>query len=136
MEMTYGGALVMPSSYAMMDEEEMMYLEGGISIYNWLVAGVINLTIDLLVVGGARKAASFFAGQVKKYGAKAAGFYMSEKLRKQMIAKGIAAGVAAGLCGIAAAGITILTWAVDPGGQLASFIDSKDCNPNNGCCDF
>lgn len=29
MEMTYGGALVMPSSYAMMDEEEMMYLEGG-----------------------------------------------------------------------------------------------------------
>lgn len=29
MEMTYGGALVMPSSYVMMDEEEMMYLEGG-----------------------------------------------------------------------------------------------------------
>ena len=29
MEMTYGGALVMPSSYAMMDEEEMTYLEGG-----------------------------------------------------------------------------------------------------------
>lgn len=29
MEMTYGGALVMPRSYAMMDEEEMMYLEGG-----------------------------------------------------------------------------------------------------------
>ena len=27
--MTYGGALVMPSSYAMMNEEEMMYLEGG-----------------------------------------------------------------------------------------------------------
>ena len=31
MEMTYGGALVMPSSYAMMDEEEMMYLEGGLA---------------------------------------------------------------------------------------------------------
>ena len=29
MEMTYRGALVMPSSYAMMDEEEMTYLEGG-----------------------------------------------------------------------------------------------------------
>ena len=29
MEMTYGGALVMPSSYAVMDEEEMTYLEGG-----------------------------------------------------------------------------------------------------------
>lgn len=29
MEMCYDGALVMPSSYAVMDEEEMMYLEGG-----------------------------------------------------------------------------------------------------------
>ena len=36
MEMTYGGALVMPSSYAMMDEEEMTYLEGGLSLgYKW-----------------------------------------------------------------------------------------------------
>ena len=29
MEMCYNGALVMPSYYASMDEEEMMYLEGG-----------------------------------------------------------------------------------------------------------
>lgn len=29
MEMCYSGALVMPSSYAVMDEDEMMYLEGG-----------------------------------------------------------------------------------------------------------
>ncbi len=29
MDMCYDGALVMPSSYAVMDEEEMMYLEGG-----------------------------------------------------------------------------------------------------------
>ena len=29
MEMCYDGALVMPSRYAMMDEEEMMYLDGG-----------------------------------------------------------------------------------------------------------
>jgi len=29
MEMCYDGALVMPSSYAVMSEEEMMYLEGG-----------------------------------------------------------------------------------------------------------
>lgn len=137
MEMTYGGALVMPSSYAMMDEEEMMYVEGGfIPVPNWLVAGAVNLMIDALVVGGVRKAASFFAGRVKKYGVKATGFFMSEKLRSKLIAKGVAAGVATGLCGIAAAGITILTWALDPGGQLASFIDSRDCNPNSGCCDF
>ena len=29
MEMCYDGALVMPSSYAVMDEEEMSYVEGG-----------------------------------------------------------------------------------------------------------
>ncbi|MCM1500174.1 MAG: hypothetical protein NC124_17060, partial [Clostridium sp.] len=31
MEMCYDGALVMPSSYAVMDEEEMMYVEGGMN---------------------------------------------------------------------------------------------------------
>ena len=30
--MCYDGALVMPSSYAVMNEEEMMYLEGGYAI--------------------------------------------------------------------------------------------------------
>lgn len=29
MEMCYNGALVMPSNYAVMDEEEMTYVEGG-----------------------------------------------------------------------------------------------------------
>ena len=29
MNMCYDGALVMPSSYAVMDEEEMTYVEGG-----------------------------------------------------------------------------------------------------------
>lgn len=32
MDMCYDGTLVMPSSYAVMDEEEMTYLEGGISL--------------------------------------------------------------------------------------------------------
>lgn len=31
MEMCYDGALVMPSSYALMDEEEMTYVEGGVT---------------------------------------------------------------------------------------------------------
>ena len=29
MDMCYDGALVLPSSYAVMDEEEMSYVEGG-----------------------------------------------------------------------------------------------------------
>lgn len=40
MEMCYSGALVMPSCYAVMDEEEMMYLEGG-AASKASVAGII-----------------------------------------------------------------------------------------------
>ena len=32
MDMCYDGALVLPSSYAVMNEEEMTYMEGGISV--------------------------------------------------------------------------------------------------------
>ena len=33
MELCYDGALVLPSSYVVMDEEEMTYLEGGNNVY-------------------------------------------------------------------------------------------------------
>ena len=43
MDMSYDGTLVLPSSYAVMDEEEMSYVEGGwIGAPNWLVGGVIS----------------------------------------------------------------------------------------------
>jgi len=128
----YDGALVMPKGHAVMNEEEMTYVEGGIAIPNWLVGGAVNLVIDVLVVGGARAAAGFFSSQIKKYGAAATGLIFSKNLKNKLIAKGIAAGVAAGICNIAAAGITILSWALDPGGQLASYIDGRDSNPGNG----
>ena len=38
MEMYYDGALVMPSSYALMDEDEMSYVEGG---------GTVSLTLKI-----------------------------------------------------------------------------------------
>lgn len=135
MEMCYAGALSMPSSYAMLTEDEMTYIDGGIAIPNWLVGGAINLAIDCVVVGGARAAASFFAGQMKKYGARATGLMFSKTLKNKLIAKGIAAGAAAGVCNIAAACITVLSWAVDPGGSLASAIDNRDSNPGNGYVD-
>lgn len=132
----YDGALIMPSSYAVMDEEEMTYFNGGVSIPNWLAGGVINLAIDCLVVGGARKAAKFFSQRVKKYGARTTGLWFSQTLRKKMIAKGIASAAASGICNIAAACITVLSWAVDPGGSLASAIDGRDKRPRNGYIDI
>ena len=133
MDMCYDGALVLPSSYAVMDEEEMSYVEGGwIGAPNWLVGGVINLAIDCIVVGGCRAAAKYFTGQVKKYGAKTAGLCFSKTLKKKLTAKGIASRVAAGICNIAAAGITVLSWALDPGGSLAAYIDKRDSTGANG----
>ena len=44
MEMCYDGALVMPSSYALMNEDEMSYLNGGWCIENKLWGYNIYLT--------------------------------------------------------------------------------------------
>lgn len=38
MEMTYDGVLTMPSSYAVMDEQEMTYVEGGDNVYRMSLA--------------------------------------------------------------------------------------------------
>lgn len=55
MEMGYDGALVMPSSYVVMDEEEMMYVEGGKIVITVTLAG-IGCAIGKKIVGlGAKK---------------------------------------------------------------------------------
>lgn len=136
MEMCYDGVLVMPSSYAIMDEEEMMYVDGGLAIPNWMLAGFVNLAIDCIVAGGLKAAAGYFRSQAKKYGEKTAAFFMSETLRKRLIAKGVGASIAAGICDVAIIGFTIWCWATDPGGQLVRYHDGRDSNPNNGWCDF
>ncbi len=40
MEMCYDGALVMPSSYAVMSEDEMTYVEGGLYISNKMIKDI------------------------------------------------------------------------------------------------
>ena len=60
MEMCYDGALVMPSSYVVMDEEEMTYTEGGKSELAYInktaikqmVAGLLFVEIHSLVAIG------------------------------------------------------------------------------------
>ena len=55
MEMCYDGALVMPSGYAVMDEEEMTYVEGGASIsrrtFSWGVSITIGIAVTALTAG-------------------------------------------------------------------------------------
>ena len=44
MEMCYDGAMVLPSNYAVMDEEEMTYLEGGYNLAKTVYGIGIRLT--------------------------------------------------------------------------------------------
>jgi len=63
MEMCYDGALVMPNSYAVMNEDEMMYIEGG-ALKTSQLAGMIDLAF--LAAGGAFSAVKFFGGKAAK----------------------------------------------------------------------
>ena len=56
MTMCYDGALVMPSSYAVMDEEEMTYVEGGLKVSTWVAATAIDIAVTLMFGGAATTA--------------------------------------------------------------------------------
>jgi len=76
MEMCYDGALVMPSNYAVMDEEEMTYVEGGgVSIpravakallkkYAGSIAGKLGWCVTKLSLMAGSDAVNFMAGKV------------------------------------------------------------------------
>lgn len=51
MDRCYDGALVMPSSYAVMDEAEMMYVEGG-SAKDWAVGIACSLIANAICAIG------------------------------------------------------------------------------------
>lgn len=56
MEMCYDGALVMPSNYAVMDEEEMTYVEGGGTFSLTLKKSTICWAVGAIVGGVTRVA--------------------------------------------------------------------------------
>ena len=77
MELCYDGALVLPSSYAVMAEEEMSYVEGGAlsKVDKALIIGIcaasaITLTVAL-VYGQLALAAKILRWSVKKVARKA-----------------------------------------------------------------
>lgn len=69
MTMTYDGVLVMPSSYAVMDEDEMCYLEGGVPRnVNW-IAYPIDFVCTCIGLN-ASAIAGCAAGVIAKWAAK------------------------------------------------------------------
>lgn len=50
LEMCYDGALVMPSNYAVMNEEEMTYVEGGWATWQKVLVGAAIVAVGIGVI--------------------------------------------------------------------------------------
>ncbi len=130
--MSYAGTLTMPSNFVAMEEDEMMYLDGGIGAPNWLVGGAINLAISAAFGG----IGAFLTSVSRKALTSAAKTLFATKVKNKLIAKGVAAGLAAGICGFIPSLLTVVGAIIDPGSWLANKYDSRDCKKNNGWCDI
>ncbi|HEU6870119.1 Membrane protein [Streptococcus pneumoniae] len=57
--------LVLPNNYVVLEQEEMMYLDGGFSIPRWPVATAINIVFNGVLGGGA---ISLVRNYIRNYG--------------------------------------------------------------------
>lgn len=128
MEMCYDGALIMPSSYAVMDEEEMTYVEGG-ALKVSQAAAIIDLAFAAYS-GGFYLARKFGSGYLKWWCKKHIPKLV--KSSASVIAKvGIANTVLGTASQICAAIDVAFSWG-SLGGVIANIIDLVDCNKRNG----
>ncbi len=126
MEMCYDGALVMPSNYAVMSEDEMMYVEGGMRKYsidmeNKTLAKIINVGI---IIGTCALGSSASVGQL----AAKIGW---EKLKKNATAALLKVGLTTAMAKAGVAAIKeVIGWTIGAG--IAEIIDRKDHSGKNG----
>ena len=136
MEMCYDGALVMPSSYAVMDEEEMTYIEGG-GVPRWAAALVLDAIFCATPLGPALAPLKYLGktaakALIKKHIGSIAGFL------------GKAINVLGGMAGSAVVNMPpsqLLSFINDSlgcctslGGVISLIIDCVDRNGKNGVC--
>ncbi|HEX0241729.1 TPA: SPH_0224 family bacteriocin-like peptide [Streptococcus pneumoniae] len=57
--------LVLPNNYVVLEQEEMMYLDGGFSLPRWPVATAINIAFNGVLGGGA---ISLVRNYIRNYG--------------------------------------------------------------------
>ncbi len=125
MEMCYNGALVMPSSYAVMNEDEMTYVEGGGKVQQAVYAGVKfagNMAFYAMVGGGTLKAAGTII--------KAVGRKYFEAILKSVIVKWVSARVANFILG-SVIGFIYSLGTLSMGGFVAEGLDRLDGNNDN-----
>lgn len=130
--MTYDGALVMPKNFVSVDEEEMTYVDGGAGIPNWVVAGAINVGISH-VMGGIAGGLKSVAAAANKA---ALGQHFTQAAIKELTKIGMAYTLASQLTGIFSVVMTFIGALFDPGSYIATQLDARDKNPNNGLCNW
>jgi hypothetical protein len=72
MEMCYDGALVMPSSYAVMNEEEMSYVEGGFVCKSSTFAKAIDISVTVILAVAGIWSAGSLIGEILRRNSKGA----------------------------------------------------------------
>ncbi|MEG0710281.1 MAG: hypothetical protein RR481_08600 [Longicatena sp.] len=124
--------LQLPNNYLEIEEEEMMYLDGGFSLPNWAVAGGINMGVNFaasLIMGGGGGIA------LAKAAIRAVGTRTFTNTLRDTLKKFIAIRAANAVAGTLVVFITGSGgWSI--GSAAANWFDSRDKNRNNTWCDF
>ncbi|WP_156018078.1 hypothetical protein [Streptococcus ruminantium] len=124
--------LVLPNNYVALEEEEMMYLDGGLSIHNSVVAFGVNSAVNTVIayfMGGGGGFALF------KAAIKAVGRQTFTRRLKGALINFLGVQAANRISGIVV-GFILETGGLSVGGMLAKLWDSGDKHPNNGWCDI
>lgn len=115
--------MVLPMNYAEIEQEEMMYLDGGLSLYKWVVSVPIDVAFNAALGGGAvslalRVLRSKGAANFTKVLVGAITRFVSVR-----VANRIAGRVVSGLAGFA-------SWS-SIGNAITTIWDRYDRHPNN-----
>lgn len=125
MELCYEGGLVMPSSYAMMDEEEMTYVEGGKMSVN-TAAKIINVgvTVILGAIG-----IGFGVGAILWFVENSVKGLVVSSLTRAITSVIASIGFSIGSSLYSTLSAINPNWSIGYG--IAKLIDSRDSRPNN-----
>ena len=126
MDMCYDGALVMPSSFAVMCEDEMTYVEGGGLGYSFYMKRSVAATI-IDVAAIAITAGLSTSASVGKFAAKIGWKTLKKKVKKAMIKIGVSKTAAT-----AAADILKTVCNFSIGSAAAWCLDKTDASGLNG----
>lgn len=118
--------LVLPSSYQVIDDEEMEYIDGGwyLNVCTVKVGGaILNTAIGLAIGGGVGGVAAY----IRKKGRKEAQKVFSKTIKSKL--KAIGLGALAGSIGTA---VNFALNYADIGTNVCKWLDKHDAKKNNG----